>query len=292
MTDPVVFWPGFLGVVFFVAGIITHWGDFRGSRRGPFAIAAFGPAFVGAALAAFAGEHFTSTAPIASAVPKFLPAHMFFAYLVGVAHLAAALSFVARRYVKFSAPSLALMFAIFVLLMDLPAALAHPAERMRWSLAARQATYSIGALALFASATVAAHPQRAAMIARIARFWTAAVLIFYGIENVLFPQFTPGVPDLIRTPPGVPIPMLITAVTGVLLVFCGAAMFWEKFASVGAAGCGLVMTLLTAAIYLPQWFIVSGQGPQLNAINFVFDTLLFGGTTFIIGNTIARTRGT
>lgn len=286
MTYPAEFWPGLLGISFFVAGIITYWRDFRAAPPGVSSIGAFGPVFVGAALATFAGEHFTSTADIASAVPKWLPAHVFFAYFVGGALLAAGSSFVARRCVRWSAPSLALMFALFVLLMDLPKAVTHPTMRLAWSLAAREATYSIGALALFATATASNRPGRAVAIARIARFWTAAVLVFYGLENILFPRFTPGVPDAILTPAGVPMARAITFATGVLLIGCGGAMFSEKSARHGATACGLLMTLLTAAIYVPQWAIAGGAAAQLLAINFVFDTLLFAGVVLIVGQVI------
>ena len=289
MTDPTTFWPGVLGISVLVAGIITYWRDFRATPRGVFRLAAFGPVFVAAALAAFAGEHFTVAASLAKMVPKWMPARLFIAYFVGVAHLSAALSFVARRYVRWSAPCLALMFALFALLMDLPAALAHPAVRMSWSLAVRQATFSIGALALFASVTRDTRPARAATIAAVARFWTAAVLVFYGLENVLYPQFAPGVPSTVPTPAGVPLPALITSATGVLLVVLGLAMFVTKHAGKAAAAAGLLMAALTAALYVPQWVIARGLSQQVLAINFVFDTLLFAGTALVVGRAISDT---
>jgi uncharacterized membrane protein len=286
---PAAFWPGVLGISFLVAGIITYRRDFQSGSRDAFGLTAFGPVLVAASLAAFAGEHFTAAASLAQIVPKWMPARLFIAYFVGVAHLAAALSFVARRYIRWSALCLALMFALFVLLMDLPAALTHPAIRIAWSLAARETTFAIGALALFATATRGSGPQRAAMLATIARFWTAAVLVFYGVENVLYPQFSPGVPDVTPTPAWIPLPMLIAYATGILLVAFGFAMFVEKFASAAAARCGWLMTLLTLALYVPQWVIARGVSEQVNAINFVFDTLLFAGTVLVIGRAIWET---
>jgi uncharacterized membrane protein len=289
VTDPAAFWPGLLGISFLVAGIIRYRRDFQASARGASGLTAFGPVFVASALAAFAGEHFTAAATLAQLVPKWLPARLFIAYFVGVAHLAAALSFVARRYIRWSAPSLALMFALFVLLMDLPAALTHPTIRMAWSLAAREATFAIGALALFATATRAGRPHRAATLAMIARLWTAAVLVFYGVENILYPQFSPGVPDTTLTPAWVPLPTLIAYATGVLLVAFGIAMFVEKYAGAAAAGCGWLMTALTVALYTPQWAIARGVSQQVTALNFVFDTLLFAGTVLVISRAISET---
>ena len=289
MTDPAAFWPGVLGLLFLVAGIITYRRDFQTSPRDAASgLTALGPVFVAAALAAFAGEHFTAAASLAQIVPKWMPARLFIAYFVGAAHLAAALSFVARRYVRWSALCLALMFALFVLLMDLPAAVSNPAIRMSWSLAAREGTFAIGALALFATATIDTSPRRAATLATIARIWTAAVLVFYGFENFLYPQFAPGVPSTTPTQPWVPLPAVIAYATGLLLVAFGLAMFAEKYASAAAARCGLVMTVLTAALYVPQWVMARGVSQQVTAINFVFDTLLFAGTVLVIGRAISQ----
>src|SRR5438270_554481 len=169
--------------------MITYRRDFRAAEsRGSFALVALGPVFVAASLAAFAGEHFTLTATLAGLVPKWLPAHMFIAYLVGVAHFSAALSIVARRYVRWSSISLALMFALFVLLMDLPAAIVHPTKLIFWILAARETTFSIGALALFGTNVTARWPRVSNRVATIARIWTAIVLGFYGVGHVLHPE--------------------------------------------------------------------------------------------------------
>src|SRR6478752_61665 len=121
MPASTVFWPTLLGLLYLAAGTITYRRDFHpaGSREA-FGLVALGPAFVAAALAAFAGEHFTAAAGLATLIPKWMPAPLFIAYFVGVAHLAAASSFVARRYIRWSAFFLAVMFAPFVLLMDLP----------------------------------------------------------------------------------------------------------------------------------------------------------------------------
>ena len=289
MTYPAALWPGMLGILFLIAGIITYRRDFAASAGdGAFGLTALGPAFVAAALAAFAGEHFSAAPALAQIVPKWMPGKLFIAYFVGVLHLAAALSFVARRYIRRSAPALALMFALFVLLMDLPAAVTRPTIFLFWILAARQTTFAIGALALFAIATRAGEPRRAAMLATGARVWTAAVLVLYGVANILYPQFAPGVPSTTPTQPWVPLAALIAYATGILLVAFGIAMFVEKYAGAAAARCGLLMTVLTVALYVPQWVMARDVSQQVTGINFVFDTLLFAGTVLVIGRAISE----
>jgi uncharacterized membrane protein len=287
VTAPAVFWPALLGVSFLVAGLITYRRHVQ-AATGDEGLVALGPVFVAASLAAFAGEHFTAAASLATLVPKWLPARLFIAYFVGVAHLAAALSFVAKRYVRWSSLCLAIMFALFVLTMDLPGAIAHPTIRIAWSLAARETTFAIGALALFASVIRDDDPQSANTIATIARIWTACVLVFYGLENVLYPQYAPGVPDTTPTAAWIPLPLVVAYVTGVLLIVFGIAMFIEKYAASAVALCGWLMTLLTLALYVPQVFVARGVSQQVTALNFIFDTLLFAGTMLVISGAISR----
>src|SRR5690242_16151971 len=82
--DPTVFWPTLLGLCFLAAGMISYRRDFRAARRREgFGLVAMGPAFIAAALAAFAGEHFTLTTSIAALIPAWLPARVFIAWFVG-----------------------------------------------------------------------------------------------------------------------------------------------------------------------------------------------------------------
>lgn len=290
MTDPAVFWPASLGLFILIAGIISYRRDLHVSTsREAFGLVALGPVFVAASIAAFAGEHFTIAASIAQLVPKWMPGRLLIAYFVGVAHLAAAVSFVARRYIRWSAIGLALMFAMFVLLMDLPGAIAHPTKLISWILAARQTTFSLGALALFATEVRADRPHLARTISTVARIWTAFVLVFYGLEHLANPQYAPGVPSTALTAAWIPLPHVIAYATGILLVAFGITMFIEKYASASAARSGLLMTLLTLVLYVPQFFIASGVPELVTAINFIFDTLLFAGTMFVISRAISET---
>jgi uncharacterized membrane protein len=291
MTAPAVFWPTLLGLLLLAAGTLTYRRDFHAATsREAFGLVVLGPTFVAAALAAFAGEHFTAAASLAQLVPKWMPARLFIAYFVGVAHLAAASSFVARRYVRRSSLCLAVMFGLFVVLMDLPAAVTHPAVRIAWSLAARETTFALGALALFVTERRASRPESAKTMAAIIRIWTACVLIFYGIEHFIRPDFSPGVPDSTRTASWVPLPLTMAYATGVLLIAFGISMCVEKYAAAAAAArAGLLMTVLTVGLYVPQFFLARDAVAHVTAINFIFDTLLFGGMMFLISTAISET---
>lgn len=287
MTTAIVFWPAVLGCAVLGAGIVSYRQRARdASPAAAFGLVTLGPTFIAASLAAFAGEHFTAAASLAALVPTWLPAHLFFAYFVGVAHLAAALSIVARRYVRWSALGIAVMFTIFVLLMDLPAAIQHPTTRIDWILAARETTFAIGGLAMFATATREWLPPRSRRVASIVRIWTAFVLVFYGIDHLLHLHYTPGVPDSTLIASWVPFPVAIVATTGILLIACGLAMLLPQYAGSAAAYCGLLMTVLTLGLYVPQFFLAPSAAEAAKAINFVFDTLLFAGTMLVISRAI------
>ena len=292
MMAPAVLWPALLGLSFLAAGILAYRRELQAAvSLEAFGFVALGPTFVAASLAAFAGEHFTAGRSLAELVPRWMPARLFIAYFVGVAHLAAAASFVARRCVRWSSVLLAIMFALFVLLMDLPAAVARPGIRIFWILAAREATFAMGALALFASESRDRWPRLSNRLAEVIRVWTAGVLVFYGIDHLLHPQYSAGVPSTTLTAAWVPLPHAISYVTGMLLVAFGVAMCFRKRARAAGALGGVLMVMLTLALYFPELFLSRGVGPQVYAINFVADTLLFAGMMFLTARAVSETTG-
>lgn len=287
MISPLTFWPSALGLGFLLAGLWTYRGDLLAeSSPAQVKFVALGPVFVAASLATFAGEHFTEARTFVTLVPKWLPARLFITYFVGVAHLAAALSFVARRYIRWSAVFLALLFALIVLLLWVPGVVARPGARMAWIVAVRETTFSMGALALFSTAVRDRWPTRASSLAAMARVWTGMVLIFYGIEHFIHPEYSPGVPDTQLTASWVPLPLGLAYLTGILLIAFGIAMLVGKYASSGGMFAGLLMLLLTLVLYVPQLFQAGNVSEEVTAINFVADTLLFAGTLLLITKAI------
>ena len=287
VISPPTFWPSALGLGFLFAGLWTYRGDLlTESSPARLRFVALGPVLVAASLATFAGEHFTAARTLVELVPKWLPARLFITYFVGVAHLAAALSLVARRYIRWSAIGLAILFALIVLLLWLPGAVAHPTARMAWIVTVRETTFSMGAVALFGTAVRERWPTRSSRLAATARVWTGMVLIFYGIEHLLHPEFSPGVPDTQLTAPWVPVPLALAYLTGILLIAFGTALVVSKYASSGGMFAGLLMVLLTLVLYAPQLFLARSVSQEVTAINFVADTLLFAGTLLVITKAI------
>ena len=82
------------------------------------------------------------------------------------------------------------------------------------------------------------------------------------------------------------LPHVLGYLTGILLIAFGMAMFVRKYAASGGMFAGLLMALLTLALYVPQFFLAHNVADQVNAINFIFDTLLFAGTMLLITKAI------
>jgi uncharacterized membrane protein len=284
ISSPTV-WMSALGGAFFVAGLIAYRNElFAPSEDFSSRAFALAPVFIAASMATFGGEHFTLARGLSQMVPKFMPARLFIAYFVGVAHVSAALSFVARRYLRWSTFFLGMMFALFVLLLHLPGAIENPQQRIRWIVAVRETTFSLGAFSLFAIAVRDHWPSATDGIASVARLWCGGVLIFYGILHFWYPRLSPGVPDSQPTASWVPLPLALACLTGALLVAFGVGMWVRRFAGYAAIGVGILMLGLTILLYVPQFFLAHGAAEQVNAINFVADTLLFAGTALAIGS--------
>jgi hypothetical protein len=86
-----VFWIYVCALVLFIIGLIKILGELR-QAHGVNKIMPVGRLFFAIPLAVFCYEHFNHTASIAALVPRWIPAHTFWVYLVGLAFLGAALS--------------------------------------------------------------------------------------------------------------------------------------------------------------------------------------------------------
>jgi uncharacterized membrane protein len=285
-----VVWPSVLGLSAFGAGLVMYRRDLREAQgHGPSRILALGPVFIAAALATFSGEHFTQAREFSRLVPKWLPVRVPLTYFVGICLLAAALSFVARRSMRLSAPLLSLLFALFVLLIFLPSLIAHPGVRIAWIFPFREGTYAVGAFcaSVYASRGTGKFSSRTAVWLCL---WTAGVAVFFGLQNILYPQFTPGVPDQQPTSAWVPMPHVITVLTGGILVALGAAILLRKTAVPAITGVGILMTALTIVVFAPDLILARGPAQRVTAINFMADTLLFAGMMFAIARAVAASR--
>jgi hypothetical protein len=118
---------------------------------------------------------------------------LFWTYFVGVALLAAAISFIVWRYVRWSALLLAVLFLIIVATIDLPNLPKHIHERLFWTLTVRETAFAGGAMVLAGSLWPRGRTTGTALM-MMGRFFVAGTCVFYAIAHFFFPRFVPGVP--------------------------------------------------------------------------------------------------
>jgi hypothetical protein len=105
-------------------------------------------------LVVFAIQHFLYARFIATLIQSWMPAHLFFAYFVGVAFFAAALAIAIRKHGRLAATLLGLMFFLWVISLHLPRIVAAPHNGNEW-------TSMIVALAMCGGAWIVAGVSRA-----------------------------------------------------------------------------------------------------------------------------------
>jgi hypothetical protein len=117
------------------------------------------------------------------------------------------------------------------------------------------------------------------------RVYFGALMIFFGVEHVMFPLHAPGVPLEKITPGWVPAPAMWGYAVGVLLLVGGVAMIANLRlmpARKAAVWLGLVMMVIVVCLYLPILVMaaISGTGGTaaiVEGLNYVADTMLMGG---------------
>ena len=263
------------GIAALVAGLFFVRARFA-AASGAGRVLALGPVFEAAALAIFATEHFLAARDLMGVVPRWLPGALFWTYFVGVALLAAAISFIAWRYVRWSASLLALLFLIIVITVDLPNLPQSFHERLFWTLTVRETCFAGGAMVLAGSVW----PRWRALIL-VGRFIVAGTFVFYAIEHFLFPRFVPGVPLDKMTPAWVPAPMLLAYVVGITLFVAGIGLMIRRTRRTAAAGAGTVLVLLTVFFYVPIFATEIRSPLAVEGVNYVGDTLLFAATVLL-----------
>jgi uncharacterized membrane protein YphA (DoxX/SURF4 family) len=119
-------------------------------------------------------------------------------------------------------------------------------------------------------------------VAIYARLWIAVTLIFFGIQNILYPQFKAGVPDNVPASAWVPFPHAVSYGVGTLLVVFGVATLVKRYASSAIVMAGIFMAVLSVALFVPDYVLARDAAGHVQALNFFFDTLLFSGTLLVI----------
>jgi len=285
--EPYIVWLLFAGVTFFVIGLFAVRRELLAAHRLDKVIV-LGSVFFAVPLAVFGAEHLALAKVVMNVVPAWIPAHLFWTYFVGFALLAAAASIVVMKHVRLSATLLGVMFFLFVLLIHLPNAAAKPGDRFLWAVALRDLAFGGGAWALAGTQTEEWRVRGSSSPIVMGRLCIAVPAVFFGVEHFLHPEFAPGVPLEKLTPAWIPVRVFWGYFTGAVLIAAGAALLVNKRTRAAAAWLGAVITLLVLFIYVPILAAARQPSEGIEGINYVADTLLFGGAVLLLAAAMPR----
>ena len=280
-------WSYLVGGAVFAIGLVTI--ALRGSwqkARGFDKLLLFGPLFYASPLAAFGTEHFTLAPVIASIIPSWIPWHLFWAYLVGVCFIAAALSLVTGIQARLAASLLALTFFLFVVLMDAPAWAHNPRDRFALILTLRESSFSGGPLALAASLTWQSRQDGKNILATIARYFVAIPVLVFSFEQFLHGDHVPGIPLEPLTPTYIYGHSIWTYVAAAVYAVAGILLLVGKKTRAAATLLGLTVLVVVLFVYGP--IAVVERASLEKGLNYLADTLMFCGTLLLLARAMPR----
>ena len=287
MASPLVLGTGFAGFVCLVVALIVYRKEVA-AAHGLDKLVTLACVFYAAPLAAFGAEHLTDAADIVQLIPAWIPARVFWAYFVGVALIAAALSLSLKKHVHLTASCLALMFFLFVLLMHIPGAMQNPHDRFGWAVALRDLSFGCGALALAATTGQRSAVSRGIAPIAVARTCIAITMIVYAVEHFLHPGFVVGLPLQKTTPAWMPLPHVWAYFSAAVLLTTGIAILINWYTRDAAAWAGLWIILVTLCFYVPILLAARTNVALIVGLNYVYDTMLFGGTILLLARAVSH----
>jgi len=267
------------GIVLCLIGLLAAKSDVA-QARGLDKVVTLGNLFFAAPLAVFGAEHFAAAQGISQFVPKFMPWPLFWTYFVGVALIAASLSIATKIQVRWSGLLWGIMMFLFVSMMDLPGTLKDVHNRISWALLCREMSFGAAGWVLAGNAMVGRDGQGNRTLITIGRVVIGIAAIFYGVEHFLHPPNVPGVPLEKLMPEWIPGGMVISCLTGGILVVCGAGILLPKKTRTAARYLGSWITLLVFTVYLAiliASFLDPSTDVKVEGINYFFDTMLYAG---------------
>jgi uncharacterized membrane protein len=283
---PAAFWPYFAGLAVLGLGLATVFRTELSASRGIDKALPFGRLFFAAPMAVFGAEHFTAAKDIGSAIPRWIPDHLFWAYFVGVALLAAAFSIAAKRFAGLAATLLGIMIFCFVLLIHIPRLMANPTDRISIAVVLRDLAFSASALALATTQAKEGWQPALQKVSSAARYVVGAALLFFAVQHFLHPGFVPVVPLGLAMPAWIPFHWVLSYVVGAALLVAGLAFVANLRARSAAIWLGMLVLAVVLLVYLP--ILVANPTDIGVAMNYFADTLLVSGALLVLGSSLPK----
>lgn len=238
----------------------------------------------------FGVQHFIFVSFVATIVPPWIPWHLFCAYFVGAALIAAGLAMMARRNAYAAALLLGSMILSFVVLIHVRLLLELPGDAFaarpifgpfpaRLHNALKDLGLS-GAAFLFAGAQAKVQNNQHTRTAfTLGRLLFAIPMIAFGVVHFVHPAFAPGIPPM-NTTISFPIPgqPLWSYLTGVFLVVAGVCILFNLKIRVAGTLLGIAILLFLLLVWGP-WLVSHPQ--DISGTNYLKDLGLAGGALIL-----------
>jgi uncharacterized membrane protein YphA (DoxX/SURF4 family) len=283
------------GIVLFLIGAFATKNEIA-QARGLDKVAALSNLCYAISLAVFGAEHLSGAQFIQNLVPAYMPWRLFWAYFVGFALIAAALSIATKIAVRWSAFLFGAMMFLFVAMIHFPGALQAHNNRILWVIVFRESSFGGGAWILAATAMDASLGQSMGSrikpaLMTIGRILVAIAAIFFGIQHFLHPTALPGVPLEKQLATWIPARVLIDYLTGAALLIAGVFILLNRKTRTAAAWLGAWLMLMVLVIYVPV--MVAGlwnpsTAVKVEGLNYFADTLLFTGAILAMARAKAK----
>jgi len=238
-----------------------------------------GRIFVAISLIVFGIQHFMYGGFVAGLVPAFMPGHLFWAYFVGVAFIAAAAGILYKMLARPAATMLGVMFFLFVVLLHIPRIVLHLRDGNEW-------TSGFVALAMCGGAWVLANAaplyerEIADPFLKIGRYFFALAFVAFGIQHVVYARFAAGL-----GPPWFTGRPLRACLTGVVLVAIGTAIVLRKKTRMAAMALGTILFLFFLLIHAPRIVTqLHNPGPWTSG----FEILALCGSALVLASSLPR----
>jgi uncharacterized membrane protein len=246
-----------------------------------------------APLAVFGALHLSGVEFVLPLVPKYMPWRLFWAYFVGVALLSASLSIAMKIQVRWSGLLFGIMMFLFVAILIIPGVLASPRDRFAWTFVFRESSFGGGGWILAGNAMREQRSgQGKSKLIAVGRVLVGIAAVFFGVQHFLHPANVPGVPLEKLMPAWIPGHLLISYLTGAILLVAGTSILLAMKTRAAATYLGTWIVLLVLFIYGPI-LIASladpSTGVKVEGINYFFDTLLFAGAILALASATPRT---
>jgi len=234
-----------------------------------------GPVFIGMPMVVFGEDHYFFPAAIGRIIPAWIPAHTFWVYFVGTCLLLGGMSIVFQKHAWLAAGLFGVMLLCFEALMNIPAVVSVPHNRIIWSLCVREFSFGWGALSFAAMHTREWKTKGTHWLISVARMVLGIALVFFGAEYFLHPELLPGVPLRQLTPNFIPAHSLWGYLTSVVYGVAGVCLLTNKKARLAATWVGLFV--LFAVIFFCVPFMLQYGSDISRGLNVPADTLVLSG---------------